>query len=276
MLLLAPRTWSRLLLAGAAAFALILAALYVSPGRAPPPPEVRVVGNRFELHDPAGQVLAQAALVGAVIAVDDGSGARSEIRVEAAHADPLDADIALYTLTQRDAQGRWQPLCRAGPDGIAAAFPVSGEWTPGGQHLRTPGRFGLACSGSAIGKCVRMGYKYWQTRADGAPLWALHQACTRMLRADYCGDGTPHTRDGTAVNVEDGWGIQRADPEPARFEASWDEAGAVCVESSRLDGTQGLAPIAARCPGHFLRREAGGCRSAPAAGGRHALLSNRS
>ena len=34
-------------------------------------------------------------------------------------------------------------------------------------------------------------------------LASYHQACTRMARADYCGDGTSHTQDGTWIEYYD-------------------------------------------------------------------------
>ena len=57
-------------------------------------------------------------------------------------------------------------------------------------------RFSVTCTSGVIGKCVRAGYKPWKTAADGRPMWDYHQACTRLIRADYCGDGRTHTRDG--------------------------------------------------------------------------------
>jgi hypothetical protein len=61
-----------------------------------------------------------------------------------------------------------------------------------------------------------------------------HQACTRMARADYCGDGRPHTVTGTPIDIFDrlknpvqiegtkslvNWSI----------EAEWGPEGARCV-----------------------------------------------
>lgn len=54
-----------------------------------------------------------------------------------------------------------------------------------------------------IAKCVDMGYKPWTSAAD-----ELHQACVRMVRADFCGDGVPFTVDGTAIDVQDWTGVQ--------------------------------------------------------------------
>jgi ADYC domain-containing protein len=47
---------------------------------------------------------------------------------------------------------------------------------------------------------VRFGYKPWR-EAAGKPRWDYHQACVRMVRADYAGDGIGHTRDGTLIDL---------------------------------------------------------------------------
>ena len=38
-----------------------------------------------------------------------------------------------------------------------------------------------------------------------------YNACIRLLRADYCGDGRPFTRDGTLVDIYDHLGGHRSD-----------------------------------------------------------------
>jgi hypothetical protein len=55
-----------------------------------------------------------------------------------------------------------------------------------------------------------------------------------MARADYCGDGVPHTEDGTLIDVFDPAGIQVAVEDAAlSFEAGWSTEGAVCVNVPR-------------------------------------------
>lgn len=53
-----------------------------------------------------------------------------------------------------------------------------------------------------------------------------------MLRADYCGDGTPHTINGTLINVYDDADIQ-ADSEAWPVDAEWSPAGALCFAHHR-------------------------------------------
>ena len=69
-----------------------------------------------------------------------------------------------------------------------------------------------------------------------------------MARADYCGDGRAHTRDGTKVNLYDRFGIQNRDDEPALvFEAAWGPYGAIYIKKTRYGG-QGVDEIVAECP----------------------------
>jgi hypothetical protein len=87
------------------------------------------------------------------------------------------------------------------------------------------------------------------------PLWLFvslapyYQACVRLVRADYCGDGIGHTRDNTPIDIFDTIGIQRDEPAPdMTFEAAWGPQGAVCVRHTRLPDVLDNAALAASCP----------------------------
>jgi hypothetical protein len=70
-----------------------------------------------------------------------------------------------------------------------------------------------------------------------------------MLRADYCGDGRPHTRDETLVDVYDTLGIQSPQAQSGlTFEAAWTAAGAVCVRKMRIPELATLDDIVRACP----------------------------
>jgi hypothetical protein len=70
-----------------------------------------------------------------------------------------------------------------------------------------------------------------------------------MIRADYCGDGTPHTRDGTLMDLYDKAGINRDEPGPGmEFEAAWGPLGAVCVRRVRIPAIYSLDALRAACP----------------------------
>lgn len=173
------------------------------------------------------------------------------------------------------ASAAWAPLCEQ----QGAAVVVSGSWNmqsgeAGGarKEAATRGEFTFACLGSAVAKCVTtMGYKPWRTLSPAAgpgvaaasvgkpvSLDALHQACVRAVRADYCGNGLSMTAAGTQVNFYDSAGIQK-DEATWPLEAVWTAAGAVCVNVPRLvtapaDPTSGRPAmktrdyLAMRCP----------------------------
>jgi hypothetical protein len=177
------------------------------------------------------------------------------VRIDAAFPDPSDrdGDVWLHHFLVRDVStGEWRDLCTApGPDGTVAGFPLAGDWTSDGRHPRGSAGFTVTCTAGAIGKCVRFGYKPW--RDTGAePLWDYHQACVRMVRADYAGDGVGYTRDGTLIDLSDRLGIQRpGDDPPGRtlsFEAAWGPDGAVCIRHTRIPEILSTAELAERYP----------------------------
>ena len=55
-----------------------------------------------------------------------------------------------------------------------------------------------------MGQCAAVGYAPGAV-ADNSTLSTLFASCVRAVRADYCGDGVPHTalRNGTTINVYD-------------------------------------------------------------------------
>lgn len=173
-----------------------------------------------------------------------------------------------------------------------------------------PGQFTFACvpivtragppflrtvAGGAAVKCIEWGYKPWPqpTTVTVAPPWsrtspepneaaaaavAAHSACVHMAMADYCGDGSSYTVDGTAI---DGWGagsidqlvarrpldtaqpstwngepagflVSVSDPTPPfAFEAAWNARGAVCLTHRRWASVHALlknryCPVAAK------------------------------
>jgi hypothetical protein len=182
-----------------------------------------------------GRQLAPEETVGLELSVGDAAGNIADFRVDGTQIDPTDPEIRLYDVSVRDKQsGEWRRFCQPGPDGIAMAFPLAGMWTPGGGHEDQPS-FILTCTSGAIGKCVRFGYKPWKTTPEGVSLWDYHEACTRMVRADYCGDGRSWTKDGTPIDLYDRLAIQTEDQNDGmEFEAAWGIDGAHCVRHTRI------------------------------------------
>jgi hypothetical protein len=229
-------------------------------------------GSRLVGINGRGRRIPGRKMVGAVFAATLEDGDTIALRIEDVrrHEERANRDVWLYDVTYESDDG-WRPLCGADEWGDPIpAIPLEGTWDfsegteAGGSHLDDPSVFTFACTGYVLAKCVEAGYKPWRRTVVCRPgegcerdtLAAHHQACTRMMRADYCGDGTPHTIDGSPVNIYDGLGI-RYDALNWRFEAEWDEDGAICANHERIDGDEPprcidwLADDTCGAPEHF-------------------------
>jgi ADYC domain len=67
-----------------------------------------------------------------------------------------------------------------------------------------------------------------------------------MVRADYCGTGRTHTRDGTSISFHRAGQTPDSIPQGMRFEAAWSAQGAVCVRRTRFDTP--LEDLERECP----------------------------
>ena len=146
--------------------------------------------------------------------------------------------------------GAWLPLCGTDGDGARiTAVALQGSWDngdgtkTGGDHIADPASFTFACRNAALGKCVDWGYRPWATATDS---WAsppvtvsladAHQACTRAVRADYCGNGHSFTKNGTPVDIADRYGVLLAETVNVagwKPEAEWKTDGARCIDQER-------------------------------------------
>jgi hypothetical protein len=178
----------------------------------------------------SGQDFVQAHFLGNL-----GDGSQVELRVEGmTQGVGANADVWTYQVSYfAPADGQWHPICRNASGQPAAAIAVQGSWDyrqglpgVGGRKYEDPSVFTFACEGAAIAKCIHFGYKPWAS-VGGVSLAEHHQACTRLIRADYCGDGTSHTVNGQWVNLYDAVGVQQ-DTETWGTEAEWSAEGAVC------------------------------------------------
>ena len=188
-----------------------------------------------------GQPVTGAALVGAQMNGTLSNGDTLALRVDSATAlTGANSDVWAYAVSYAQAGGSWAPLCGTVGDAPVSAIPLNGTWSyeagvaGGGAWTDSPTAFTFGCRGTALAKCVELGYKPWQT-VGGVSMREHHQACTRMIRADYCGNGTPGTINGWQINLWDDVGIQ-ADTEGALqwvFEGEWTASGATCVDEYR-------------------------------------------
>lgn len=214
-------------------------------------------------------------LQGATISGDGFIGARmlayrrdgSTLTLRIDDIEPSADPEILHYFVSYDAGSAWMPLCRNEAGDPSTAIPVAGRWDystgtlTGGSYISDSTAFTLGCSAGVIHKCVEFGYKPWEAieechsgQCHVVSKLHLLQACTRMMRADYCGNGTPHTVNGTTVNLFDNFGIQDDESVTLTLEAEWTINGASCVKHARwgqggqtvIDGA--LADIALNCP----------------------------
>ena len=131
----------------------------------------------------------------------------------------------------------WHSSCGGSPSRPVRGVFVNGRWTQDGSYHAAGWSF--SCPDGVIAKCVRAwGYKPWrQMTLDSGQvveLGPLHRACVRAARADYCGDGQSHTRDGTLVDIFDRYGLNvREDVAGFTSESGFDQDGALWVNHPR-------------------------------------------
>lgn len=184
---------------------------------------------------------------GTVFSARDDQGATVTLRVDDVTRDggDSDGDVYLYQLSTRDPAGGWRDYCVPDREGKRLAIPLLGAWDAARSYVAS-GTITFACTSGALAKCVRWGYKPWKS-FNGVSLSEYHQACVRMTPADYCGDGTPHTRDGTTIGFWDHLGLRgRASVPGMVFEAAWSPRGATYLRKPRFG--EPIADLAAACP----------------------------
>jgi hypothetical protein len=191
-----------------------------------------LAGSTLAVMGKTGVVSTGPALVDARIEYEVSEGKKVKDKtVRIVSVEPLGpgSDVMLYGLELDD--GGWQPLCENG----AKAILLGDIWEPAtGDRISEPsdGAVTFACRGAALAKCVEYGYRPWAT-AGAVSLRDHHQACTRMVRADYCGDGVAHTTDGTPIHVLDAVGVQGvALGVDYLVEAEWNADGATCLNTA--------------------------------------------
>jgi hypothetical protein len=197
-------------------------------------------------------------LSGALLQGTDSAGQPVEVALCNAQPDAEDPSITWYRIEMWNPESAsWKNPCIATARVASPrALAVQGVWDASGAHQDVPNQFTFACENGAIAKCTDWGYKPW-AKKDGHSLKDLHQACTRMARADYCGNGRSHTREDTVIDMYDSLGLLKPATADspfwkralASFEASWTPEGASCLMHTR-DGSS-AETIARECPGRF-------------------------
>jgi hypothetical protein len=123
------------------------------------------------------------------------------------------------------------------------ASPIRGAWDEqdGGERGDDDSIWTFGCQGGALQKCQEWGYPKTATASEtlngvtkSRTVDNLHAACSRLVPADYCGDGLAHTYNGTSIDVYDHLSIQEQTPGLNwPLEAEWRKDGAWCIGHTR-------------------------------------------
>ena len=156
----------------------------------------------------------------------------------------------------------WNPVTQAWENPCLAtelvpnprAMMLFGTWDGSGARHDDDRKATFACETGALAKCATWGYKPWAYDVYGISMADVHQACTRMVRADYCGNGRSHTTLGTVIDHYDSVGVATSQwpgsaGERPPFEAAWLPNGAACFAATR-DGRP-ISAVLDECPERF-------------------------
>ena len=169
----------------------------------------------------------------------------------------------------------WEWICGTDTDGTTpiAAMPIMKAYLhPTYEEDTDQSRFTFGCVNAAVAKCALWGYRPWVTDRPETynsttkyrNVGMTHQACQRMVRADYCGNGMAHTRNGTPIDVYDAYGIQNPDNLGGNsLEADWRPDGAHCIrhtrwgtaDATKTGGLTDVQYIQANCPSRLAAND---------------------
>lgn len=224
---------------------------------------VSVEGTSLRAVFADGSSLAGPELAGRELVIAD-EGGEIALRIGAVQEDSTVPGLFLYELLLEGRPGEWNNICEPDREGNRWAIPLAGHSSADGLFEPAPDRLTLTCTSGVQGKCLRAGYLFWKPGpgADGT-LLEHFQACTRLFRADYCGDGRGWTADGMLIDIFDDAGLQSPEPHTdLAFEAGWSPGGAVCVHHTRVAKNVALDELLRRCP--RLARAPSGAHCTPA------------
>lgn len=211
-------------------------------------PRVSVEGSSLRVEHAGGATLRGPQLAGKEIEIGQ-AGAPLRLRIDAVIADGGRPGLWLHEISAFGSDGSWQNVCSPDADGKRLAVALAGYTRADGSFVADPGKLSIACTSGAQGKCLRFGYHYWAAGPKGESLLPQFQACLRMVRADYCGDGRSFTRNGVTIDLYDDAGIQFPETTGSLpFEAGWSPQGAVCVHHPRVAANLQLDALKEQCP----------------------------
>ena len=235
----------------------------------------RVVGTSIEVIGEDGLPHVGQGLVGTELTLGGGP-ASPRIRIQAVLEDGHHG-VLLHEVEAQGPDGTWANICAPDRDNRRLALFIEGHDLPDGRQVQVPGRLSITCTGGVQAKCLRAGYVPWidPERPGTGP--DMFQTCTRMFRADYCGDGLGWTRNGMTIDMFDVRGmVEPAEPATLPLEAAWGVNGAVCVHHTRVAERGRLADVLAHCPRLAQAPVGASCTEATARSLPGVLILNRS
>lgn len=194
-----------------------------------------------------GTTLRGPALIGSILVFDLGDGVELPVTITDYEDVPSWATgspaVAAYGLSYADLGEPLleQSICKGTlVDPLQAAVVIlAGERYDQASKTVIPNQgdwITLGCAGSATAKMALLGYgPNGDLGGQGAPASvAQRQATLKMITADYCGDGTSYTVDGTPLAWENVDGSVMPSSTPGASEAIWTDQGALCLDTPRV------------------------------------------
>jgi len=127
-------------------------------------------------------------------------------------------------------------ICEPDEDGDQWAYVVGDvNVDPGTAEISVDhGALAIACASGALGKAISWGFSPWKN--GHVHDTKFYQAGLRTVMADYCGDGSSYTVDGTVIQVSNERAGQTFFDPAASTEAVFGPDGALCLSSPRIIG----------------------------------------
>lgn len=200
-------------------------------------------GDALVARNPQGTVLRGAQLIGATILVKPPGLLALPVPITILNYQEIDAwaagapKVPTYALLYPDVGALLgvRNVCSGDllDTLIAGATVIAGETYDLDTKTVEPDRprwITIACAGSAAAKLLLLDYGPQSSQTTPAQ----RQATLKMITADYCGDGTAYTENGTPLLWENVSGSVELDAQPGAVEAVWTAAGALCLDATRI------------------------------------------
>lgn len=137
-------------------------------------------------------------------------------------------------------------VCAPSIDGDHWAYLVEDVFVDVDDGSITPddGPLLVACASGALGKAITWGFTPWYPNDDTL---SLYRTGVRTVRADYCGDGSSYTEEGTLIQVRNELaGLSFVAPEQST-EAVFGPDGALCLSEPRVPSRRMVACTLGPC-----------------------------